>query len=105
MQKEEKLSDTNYHGNGEVRKAIENAKNLDLGEQSNKAVGLANAAASLNVAESLQMFQMVIEKQTNKLIKSNDEYSQKMVWLTRALVFVGAITAFATIASVWKINC
>ncbi|MFA6301491.1 MAG: hypothetical protein WC609_04105 [Candidatus Paceibacterota bacterium] len=102
IQKAEKLSDTNYLGNAEVRKAIEEAKKLGLGEQSNKAVGLANATASLDVAESLQMFQMVIENQTNKLIKSSDESSRKMVWLTCALVFVGAITAFATIAPVLK---
>ena len=99
MDNKQKLSDTNYQGNAETRKAINDAKTLDLGPQADKGVGLANALASLNVAESLQMFQMVLEKQTNELINSNNRHSTVMTWLTGALVFVGAVTAIATAAA------
>ena len=105
---ENKLSDTNYSGNRETREAIQRAEEADLGPQADRAVGLANAKAVLNTAESLQMLQMVIENQTNKLsfslerlAASNDKYANRMIWLTGALVFVGAVSAIATIASNW----
>jgi len=103
---ENKLSDTNYSGNRETREAIQKAKDADLGAQADRAVGLANATAALNTAESLQMLQMIIENQTNKLTfsieglaASNNTYANRMVWLTLALVFVGAVSAIATLAS------
>ena len=99
MQEKDKLSDTNYRGNAETREAIEKAKDLDLGPSADKGVGLANALASLNVAESLQMFQTVLENQTNKIISSNNKHSRAMFWLTLALVFVGGVTAWATITT------
>lgn len=102
---ENKISDTNYPGNKETREAIQRAKEADLGPQTDRAVGLANATAALNTAESLQMLQMVIENQTNKLTSSvealatsNDKYANRMIWLTLALVFVGAVSAIATLA-------
>ncbi len=103
---ENKLSDTNYSGNRETREAIQRAEEADLGPQADRAVGLANATAALNTAESLQTLQMVIENQTNKLTSSieelatsNDKYANRMIWLTLALVFVGAVSAVATLAS------
>lgn len=102
------VSDTNYKGNRETREAIQRAKEADLGAQADRAVGLANATATLNTAESLQMLQMVIEIQTSKLTlsieelaASNDKYANRMFWLTLALVFVGAVSATATLASSW----
>ena len=103
---ENKLSDTNYSGNRETREAIQRAKEADLGASADRAVGLANATATLNTAESLQMLQNVIESQTGKLTSSieglatsNDKYANRMIWLTLALVFVGAVSAIATLAS------
>jgi hypothetical protein len=103
---ENKVSDTNYPGNKETRDAIQRAKETDLGPQVDKAVGLANATAALNTAESLQMLQIVIENQTNKLTSSieglaasNDKYANRMIGLTLALVFVGAVSAIAALAS------
>lgn len=102
---EKKLSGTNCSGNRETREAIQRAEEADLGPQSDRAIGLANAKAVLNTAESLQMLQMVIENQTNKLTSSieglaasNDKYANRMVLLTLALVFVGAVSAIAALA-------
>lgn len=105
---ENKLSDTNSSGNRETRDAIQRAKEADLGAQADRDVGLANAIASLNTAESLQMLQSVMENETKKLTSSieglatsNDKYASRMVWLTRALVFVGAVSAIPALASIW----
>jgi len=111
------MTDTNPRGNRETREAIERVKSLDLGPQSDRGIGIANALASLNVAESLQTLQLQIveasaenrkaaEIQTDKLISSNERlaisnerYSKRMLWLTVGLFFVGIVQASAALAS------
>ena len=113
----EDMIETNAHGNRETREAIEKTKSLDLGPQSDRGIGIANALASLNVAESLQTLQLQIvetstenrkaaEVQTDKIITSNqrlsdsnEKYSKRMFWLTVGLFFVGIVQAFASLAS------
>ena len=103
------MSDTNYIGNGETRKAIEQASQSDLGPQADKHAGIAQAFASLNIAESLQMFQQVMEVQVQKIIesneklaKSNDKHSDRMYWLTAALLFVGTVQAASALLDLFK---
>ena len=111
------MIETNAHGNKETREAIERTKGLDLGPQSDRGIGIANALASLNVAESLQTLQLQMvetsaenrkaaEVQTDKLIASNqklavsnEKYSKRMFWLTVGLFFVGIVQALAALAS------
>lgn len=102
MTNQKRFSDSSHQGNVEVRKAIDEAKTFGLGSQADKGAALANALASLNVAESLQDFQMVLGEKTDKLIESNKRHSMAMILLTGALVFVGAMTAMATFATSWS---
>jgi hypothetical protein len=95
--------------NAEVSAAIDKLKNgqLDLGPQSAHHIGIANALASLNVAESLQITSLQIEESSaqnrtvihnalhalidsnEKLARSNEKYARAMMWLTGGLVLVG----------------
>jgi hypothetical protein len=105
--------------NAEVNVAIDKLKNgqLDLGPQSAHNAGIANALASLDVAESLQITSLQIEESSaqnrtvihnvlhalidsnEKLAGSNERYARAMMWLTGGLVLVGIaqiIAAFIT---------
>lgn len=105
--------ETNYRGDRETRDAINHAKEADLGASASRSVGIAIATAALNVAESLQGLHVQImqtseenraaaEKETDKIIasnknlaSSNERHSNRMVWLTAALVFVGILQIIA----------
>ena len=93
--------------NDEVAKILSSLKNMGLGAQIDAHTGHANALASLDVAESLQLLQLQLAESTkdsavalhattDKLIESNkalaasnDRHATAMQWLTGALVVVG----------------
>jgi hypothetical protein len=103
----------NQSRNQEVEAKIAGVKNADLGPQANMHTGVANALASLNVAESLQLLQLqlaestkdnriALHETTDKLIDSNkilaasnNRHATAMQWLTGALVFVGILQVIA----------
>lgn len=102
--------------NAEVQAAINALKSgkLDLGPQSAHHAGVANALASLDVAESLQITSLQIETSSaqdrvamnsavqaliasnEKLARSNEKYARAMMWLTGALVLVGIAQIIAS---------
>ena len=100
---------TNKERNKEVRDIVDNLSAFGLGPQMDAHVGRANAIASLDVAESLQLLQIQLSQSTKdsneavhsttdrliesnkQLAKSNDRHSVAMQWLTGALVLVGVI--------------
>jgi hypothetical protein len=104
----------NEKRNIETDKAIAHAELGEIGAQSDKRIGIAEATATFNVAESLQMLQLQIEEtalsnrksaeiQTDKLIvsnaklaESNNRHSRRIIWLTWALVIVGLLQVVAT---------
>ena len=109
----------NSKRNAEVTEAIAELKSgrLDLGAQSERHIGIVNALASLDVAESLQVTSMQIEESSarertaihdalhalissnEKLAKSNEKYVRAMMWLTSALVLVGFAQIIASLIS------
>ncbi len=104
--------------NDEVEGLLKNLKDLGLGAQTDAHVGYANALASLNVAESLQLLELqlietgrenrvALHETTDKLIQSNvtlaesnDRHASAMQWLTGALVLVGLIQ----VAVAWALH-
>jgi hypothetical protein len=107
----------NQARNEEVEDAIKGVRLLDLGAQSERGVGVANALASLNVAESLQFLQLQITETSKenrvalhqamdnliesnaRLAASNERQVNAMKWLTVALVLVGI--AQVVIGIIW----
>ena len=106
--------------NYEVDSAVQELKLLDLGSQSDRQVGKAQAIGLLNVAESLQLLQLqiiktskenrvAIETQVDKLTKSNNEASEinksSIRWskgLTIALIIVTLIVGLLQAYVIWK---
>ena len=104
----------NNSRNIEVALAINQIKDVGLGYQSDKHSGIANALSALDVAESLQLLQLEIERSSkennlvvqnsvNRLItsnehlaKSNSFQAQTTIGLTAALVIVGLLQVLAT---------
>ncbi|HUC01362.1 MAG TPA: hypothetical protein VMA75_00455 [Candidatus Paceibacterota bacterium] len=102
--------------NDEVKAAIDLLKSgkLDLGASTEKHIGIANALASLDVAESLQITSVQIEESSSqdrvalntavhalissneKLAESNKKYARAMMWLTGAIVLVGVAQIIAS---------
>ena len=105
---------TNNTRNIETSQAIVELKNADAGAHAEKKAGVANALASLDVAESLQLLQIqliegsranrsMIHTEVDKLIasnerlaKSNSQHTTAMKWLTGALVAVGVLQIVVT---------
>jgi hypothetical protein len=95
--------------NKEVEDKLASLKGFDLGHQREVHTSYANALASLDVAESLQLLQLQLAESstdnkkalhdtTNKMIASNEKLAQSnnkhalaMQWLTGALIFVGLL--------------
>lgn len=117
IQSKKNMELPNAKRNTEVAAAIETLKSgkLDLGPQSAHHVGIANALASLDVAESLQVTSLQIEESSaqertaihnalhalidsnEKLARSNEKYARAMMWLTGGIVLVGIAQIIASL--------
>ena len=107
----------NKNRNYEVQTELEGARLLDLGPQRTAGLSKANALASLDVAESLQLLHLQLAESTEssnatlhettdkliasneKLAQSNDRHATAMQLLTGALVLTGIIQAVVAWAS------